>query len=42
MRGYGVSTTLFGIVVYDGGGDEDDGERVLYLTPVYQEWKAWA
>ena len=31
MSGKGVSTTLFGIVVYDGGGgdDEDGGGEVL-------------
>lgn len=27
MSGKGVSTTLFGMVVYGGGGDEDDDER---------------
>ena len=37
MSGKGVSTTLFGIVVYDGGGsedDEDDGERGAVLAPL--------
>lgn len=37
MSGKGVSTTLFGIVVYDGGGsedDEDDGERGVVLAPM--------
>lgn len=27
MSGNGVSTTLFGMVVYGGGDDEDDDER---------------
>ena len=45
MSGKGVSTTLFGIVVYDGGGDDEDGggEVLVCLWRRYAEnGKRWA